>query len=81
MRRNNRLYALLMAPQPSFRMQGDEYPSPPPSLVRTLMADPAAASSVNLSGSSVVGDYEAAPSPLMIRGQETLFLKVIGRGL
>ncbi len=81
MRWNNRLYALLMAPQPSFSMQGDEYPSPPPSLVRTLMADPAAASSVNLSGSSLVGDYEAAPSPLMIRGQETLFLKVIGRGL
>jgi hypothetical protein len=81
MRRNNRLYALLMAPQISFVMQGDEYPSPPPSLLRTLMADPAAASSVNLSGTSVVGDFEAAASPLMIRGQETLLLKVIGRGL
>lgn len=81
MRRNNRLYALLMAPQLSFVMQGDEYPSPPPSLVRTLMADPAAASSVNLRGTSVVGDYEAPASPLMIRGQQTLLLKVIGRGL
>ena len=58
MRRNNRLYALLMAPQRSFVMQGDEYPSPPPSLIQTFMADPAAASSVNLSGTSVVGDYE-----------------------
>lgn len=81
MRRNNRLYALLMAPQISFVMQGDEYPSPPPSLLRTLMADPAAASSVNLSGTSVVGDYEAPASSLMIRGQQTLLLKVIGRGL
>jgi hypothetical protein len=81
MRRNNRLYALLMAPQRSFIMQGDEYPSPPPSLIQTFMADPAAASSVNLSGTSVVGDYEAAASSLMIQGQKTLFLKVVGPGL
>jgi len=81
MRRNNRLYALLMAPQRSFIMQGDEYPSPPPSLVQTFMADPAAASSVNFSGTSVVGDFEAAASSLMIHGQKTLFLKVVGPGL
>jgi hypothetical protein len=81
MRRNNRLYALLMAPQRSFIMQGDEYPSPPPSLVQTFMADPAAASSVNFSGTSVVGDFEAAASSLMIHGQKTLLLKVVGPGL
>src|SRR5207245_3578202 len=45
MRRNNRLYALLMAPERSFILRGDEYPSPPPSLVETLLADPAASSS------------------------------------
>jgi hypothetical protein len=81
MRRNNRLYALLMAPQRSFIIQGEEYPSPPPSLVQTFMADPAAASSVNLSGTSVVGDYEAAASSLMLHGQKMLFLKVVGPGL
>jgi hypothetical protein len=81
MRRNNRLYALLMSPQRSFIMQGDEYPSPPPSLVQTFMSDPAAASSINLSGTSVVGDFEAAASSLMIHGQKTLFLKVVGPGL
>jgi hypothetical protein len=81
MRRNNRLYALLMAPQRSFTMQGNEYPSPPPSLVQTFMADPAAASSINFSGTSVVGDFEAAASSLMIRGQKTLLLKVVGPGL
>jgi hypothetical protein len=81
MRRNNRVYALLMAPQRSFTMQGDEYPSPPPSLVQTFMADPAAASSINFSGTSVVGDFEAATSSLMIRGQKTLLLKVVGPGL
>jgi len=81
MRRNNRLYALLMAPQRSFILEGDEYPSPPPSLIQTFMADPAAASGVTLSGTSVVGDYEAAASSLMIHGQKTLFLKVAGPGL
>jgi hypothetical protein len=45
------------------------------------MADPAAASSINFSGTSVVGDFEAAASSLMIRGQKTLLLKVVGPGL
>ena len=81
MRRNNRLYALLMAPQRSLVMQGDEYPSPPPSLVQTFMSDPAAASSINFSGTSVVGDFEAAACSLMIHGQKTLMLKVVGPGL
>ena len=81
MRRNNRLYALLMAPQRSFVMEGEEYPSPPPSLIQTFMADPAATSSLGLSGTSVVGDFEAAESSLMIRGQKMLLLKVVGPGL
>ena len=81
MRRNNRLYALLMAPQRSFVMQGDEYPSPPPSLLQTFLADPAVASSVRFSGTSVVGDYEAKPSPYTIRGQKTLVLKVVSPGM
>jgi hypothetical protein len=81
MRRNNRLYALLMAPQRSFMLEGDEYPSPPPSLIQTFMSDPAAASSLTLSGTSVVGDFEGAASSFMILGQKTLFLKVVGPGL
>lgn len=80
MRRNNRVYALLMAPQRSFVIQGDEYPSPPPSLVQTLLADPAAMSGVSFSGTSVVGDFETKPSPYTIRGEKTLSLKVVGPG-
>ncbi len=80
MRRNNRLYALLMAPQRSFIMQGDEYPSPPPSLIQTFLSDPAVSSSVIFSGTSVVGDFETKPSPYTIRGQKTLLLKVVGPG-
>jgi hypothetical protein len=81
MRRNNRVYGLLMAPQRSFVMQGDVYPSPPPSLLQTFMADPGAASSVVFSGTSVVGDFETKPTPYAIRGQKTLMLKVAGSGM
>jgi SpoIVB peptidase S55 len=80
MRRNNRLYALLMAPQRSFVLQGDEYPSPPPSLVQTFLADPAVASSVLYRGTSVVGDFETKPSPYSIEGQKTLMLRVVEEG-
>ncbi len=79
-RRNNRLYALLMTPQRSFVLQGDEYPSPPPSLVQTLLSDPASLSNLVFSGTSVVGDFETKPSAYSIRGQKTLFLRVAGAG-
>ena len=81
MRRNNRVYGLLMVPQRSFVMQGDEYPSPPPSLLQTFMADSAAASSVIFSGTSVVGDFETSATPYAIHGQKTLILKVMGSGM
>lgn len=80
MRRNNRLYALLMAPQASLVMQGDDYPSPPPSLLETFLADPAVSSSAMFRGTSVVGDFETKPSPFSIRGQKTLLLKVEDTG-
>ena len=80
MRRNNRLYALLMAPQRSFVIQGDEYPSPPPSLIQTFLADPAVSSSISFSGMSIIGDFETKPLPITIRGQRTLILKVVETG-
>lgn len=79
-RRNNRIYALLMAPQRSFVLQGDEYPSPPPSLVQTFLADPAVSSSIMFSGMSIIGDFETKPMPVTIRGQKTLLLKVVESG-
>ncbi|MGA2630235.1 MAG: SpoIVB peptidase S55 domain-containing protein [Terriglobia bacterium] len=80
MRRNNCLYALLLAPQRSLVMQGDEYPSPPPSLLQTFLSDPAVSSSVSFSGTSVVGDFENKPVSMNIRGQKTLLLKVVQSG-
>jgi len=77
MRRNNRLYALLLAPASSFRLQGEEFPSPPPSLLQTFMSDPASATRVTLSATSVVADFETAPAPYTVTGQQTLMLKVV----
>ena len=80
MRRNNRVYALLMSPQRSFTLQGDEYPSPPPSLLQTLLADPAVSGNVVFSGTSVIGDFETKACPYAIQGQKTILLKVVGAG-
>ena len=76
MRRNNRLYALLMTPQRSMTLQGEDYPSPPPSLVQTFLADPAVSSSVIYGTASVIGDYQTKPMQFTIQGEKTLFLKV-----
>jgi SpoIVB peptidase S55 len=76
MRRNNRLYALLMTPQLSLTLQGEEYPSPPPSLVQTFLADPAVSSSVIYGNASVIGDYQTKPTQFTIQGEKTLYLKV-----
>ena len=81
MRRNNRLYALLATPASSFRLEGNEFPSPPPSLVQTFLADPAAASRMTSVASSVIGDFETKPTPYTIEGSQTLFLKVLPSGM
>ena len=78
MRHNNRVYALLMAPSSSFRLQGEEFPSPPPSLLQTFLTDPAA-SRATLSATSVVGDFETGPTPYTVAGQQTLLLRVVHR--
>jgi hypothetical protein len=60
-------------------LQGDEYPSPPPSLLQTLMADPGVSGSMTFNANSVVGDFETKPAPYSIRGQKTILLKVVSR--
>jgi len=80
MRRNNRIYAVLLAPEGSFRLAGDEFPAPPPSLLQTFLSDAAAATRVSMSLNSVVGDFETDPTPYTVTGQQTLQLKVIRVG-
>ncbi|HTV55150.1 MAG TPA: SpoIVB peptidase S55 domain-containing protein [Terriglobia bacterium] len=76
-RRNDRVYALLMAPQRSFVMEGTDYPSPPPSLLQTFLADPAISSKISYQAGSVVGDFNTSALPYTIEGSETLYLKVL----
>ena len=76
-RRNNRLYALLMVPQRSFKLEGDEFPSPPPSLLQTFLADPAISNAITFRGSSVIGDYETPPGRYVIQGEQTLLVRVV----
>ncbi len=76
MRRNNRVYALLMTPQRSLTLQGEDYPSPPPSLVQTFLADPAVSSNVIYGAASVIGDFQTKPTQYTIQGEKTLYLKV-----
>jgi hypothetical protein len=76
-RRDNRVYALLMSPQRSFEMEGTDFPSPPPSLLQTFLADPAASSKISYRASSVVGDFSTKPLPYTIQGKQTLYLKVL----
>ncbi len=76
MRRNNRLYALLMSPQQSLTLLGEKYPSPPPSMLETFLPNPAASSNVIFGGASVIGDFETAPLDYAIQGMKMLFLQV-----
>jgi hypothetical protein len=61
-------------------LQGDEFPSPPPSLLQTFLAAPGVSSSAVFSGTSVVGDYETKPTAYAIQGQQALYLKVVSAG-
>jgi len=80
MRRNNRLYAVLLAPEGSFRLSGDEFPSPPPSLLQTFLSDAAGAGRLTMSSTSVIGDFKTDPTAYTVTGQQTLQLKVITVG-
>jgi hypothetical protein len=81
MRRNNRLYVLVMSPQRSLTLQGEDYPSPPPSLVQTFLTDPAVSSSFIFSGTSVIGDFQTSPTVYSIQGIKTLQIKVDTSGV
>ena len=75
-RRNNRLYVRLARPGTGFALQGDTFPSPPPSVVSTFSTDPSL--SINLSRTmlSTVADYELGAVPGVVAGFKSLTLMV-----
>ena len=76
LRRNNRLYVLLLASKRTLFLQGEEFPSPPPSLIQTFLSDPAVSTDMATSRYSIIGDSEGSPQPFSLRGQRTIRVRV-----
>ncbi|MBI3933935.1 MAG: hypothetical protein HY316_04530 [Acidobacteria bacterium] len=75
-RRNNRLYVRLARPETGFALQGDSFPSPPPSVVSTFSTDPSLSINVSRTMLSTVADYELEPVPGIVVGFKSLTLTV-----
>lgn len=75
-RRNNRLYVRLARPETGFALQGDSFPSPPPSLVSTFSTTPSLSINVSRTMLSTVADYELAPVSGVVSGLKRLMLTV-----
>ena len=76
LRRNNRLYVLVLAPKRTLFLQGEAFPSPPPSLIQTFLSDPAVSTDMATSRYSIIGDTEGSPQPFSLRGQRTIRVRV-----
>ncbi|HWP84894.1 MAG TPA: hypothetical protein VNN17_06875, partial [Terriglobia bacterium] len=75
-RRNNRLYVRLARPEASFSVQGDAFPSPPPSLASTLSTDPSRSTNISRAMLSTVADYELEAVSGVVAGFKSLTLNV-----
>jgi SpoIVB peptidase S55 len=75
-RRNNRLYVRLARPETGFAVQGDSFPSPPPSLVSTFSTNPSLSINVSRTMLSTVADYELAPVSGVVSGFKSLTLTI-----
>jgi len=76
LRRNNRLYARLSRLQPGFVIQGENFPSPPPSVARIFSSDPSLTAEVSPTFLSTVADYELDPLPSVVSGVKTITVMV-----
>jgi hypothetical protein len=75
-RRNNRLYVRLARPESGFALQGDSFPSPPPSIISTFSTDPSLSTNVSRTMLSTVADYELGPVAGVVAGYRGLTLMV-----
>jgi hypothetical protein len=75
-RRNNRLYVRISRPDTGFVLQGDSFPSPPPSVISTLTTDPSLSINVSRTMLSTVADYELDPVPGVVAGVKALSLTI-----
>jgi hypothetical protein len=76
LRRNNRLYVRISRFEAGFTIQGESFPSPPPSVARTFSSDPSLSPNVSPTFSSTVGEYELDPLPSLVSGVRTVTVTV-----
>jgi len=76
LRRNNRLYVRISRFEAGFTIQGENFPSPPPSVARTFSSDPSLSPNVSPTFSSTVGEYELDPLPSLVSGVRTVTVTV-----
>ena len=75
-RRNNRLYVRLGRSQTGFVLKGENFPSPPPSVVRAFSADPALSTDMSPTALSTIFEYEMDPMPSVVTGYRTITVTV-----
>jgi len=66
----------LARPEAGFVLQGEPFPSPPPSVVSTLSTDPSRSINVSRTMLSTVADYELEPVSGVVAGAKALSLTV-----
>ena len=76
LRRNDRLYVRLSRLETGFVIQGESFPSPPPSVLRTFSSDPALNANVSPTFLSTVADYEMESLPSLVSGFKTITVTV-----
>jgi hypothetical protein len=75
-RRNNRLYVRLARIEPGFVLQGENFPSPPPSVVRALSGDPSSSTNISPTLLSTIAEYEMDPVPSVVSGSKSIIVMV-----
>jgi SpoIVB peptidase S55 len=75
-RRNNRLYVRLARLETGFVLQGENFPSPPPSVVRALSGDPSASTNISPTVLSTIAEYDMAPVPSVVTGTKSITVTV-----
>ena len=76
LRRNNRLYVRVSRLVPGFTIQGESFPSPPPSVSRTFSSDPSLSANISPTFVSTVAEYELDPVPSLVSGVKTVTVMV-----
>ncbi len=75
-RRNSRLYVRLARLETGFVLQGENFPSPPPSVVRALSADPSVSTNISPTVLSTIAEYEMEPAPSVVTGSKSITITV-----